>query len=299
MLDKELPILRKTVQSFVKEHVGTAEFSQGIYAKDLPKEVAAFLKEKAKTIGFKSLGARKEWGGAGLSLYARTVIYEEAAQHRLGLYHPAADAFGEELPSFLETCTREQINTFVKPAIQEGKGCFIAVWEDLEGDRIKNITCTAVKNGDEWVINGEKSYIQKMDQAGFGVILVNCITEEGNKKPGLFLLNPDDPFEKNETVLIDVQKTHSISLNQFVIHDNRRIGEVGEGLILVKQWLAESQILLGARCLGVSAKAVEYAKSYAKLRITRGKPLSEFPTIRSMIANFLRKRKAIEEFSKL
>lgn len=46
---------------------------------------------------------------------------EEAAQHRLGLYHPAADTFGGEFPAFLGKCTNEKIGTFVKPVISGGK----------------------------------------------------------------------------------------------------------------------------------------------------------------------------------
>lgn len=84
---------------------------------------------------------------------------------------------------------------------------------------------------------------------------------------------------------MDVQKTHDIILKDVRIHDSRRIGAIGEGTGLIKQWLTESQVLLSARCLGISVRALQYAKDYAKLRITRGQPLSEFPAIRTMIAN--------------
>lgn len=86
-------------------------------------------------------------------------------------------------------------------------------------------------------------------------------------------------------MLIDVQKTHDIILKDVRIHDSRRVGAIGEGAQLMKRWLMESQVLLSARCLGISVKALEYSRDYAKLRITRGQPLSEFPSIRTMIAN--------------
>ncbi|MCH6264640.1 acyl-CoA dehydrogenase family protein [Neobacillus citreus] len=291
LVENEIEILKKTVQSFIKEHVLPAELSPKKYVRDLPEEVITRLKKVAKRAGLEALHAKAEWGGAGLSLPVRAVLLEEAAKHRLGLYHPAADAFGGEFPSFLEKCTKQQIDTYIKPAISQGKGCFVAVWEEQEDNHLENLTAIAVRQGNEWVINGDKAYIQNMDQSTFGVVLVNCQLEEGDAQPTLFLLDAD-LLEMKETVLIDVQTTHSVTLNNFRVHDSQRIGAVGEGLSLVRHWLAELQVLLGAKSIGIAVKALEYGKQYAKLRITRGKPLAEFPTIRSMLANAVLNLKA-------
>ena len=285
LAEKDLDLLKKTVQSFVAEKVAPLEQSQKEYVRKFSKDTVASLQEKARAAGLKSLGAKKEWGGAELSLYDRTMIYEEAAQHRLGFYHPAGDAFGEELPSFLEKCTQGQIEKYVIPAIEQGKGCFIALWEEHEDNYIEKLTCQAVKKGNGWLINGTKAYIQKMEQAGFGVILVNCLDDNGEKQPTLFILEADEASEIKEMVLIDVQKMHDLVFDEVLVDESRRIGAVGEGEELIEQWLTESQILLGARCLGISARALQYAKDYGKIRVTRGKPLAEFPTIRTMIAN--------------
>lgn len=164
LLENEISTLKKTVSSFVKEQVVPKEQSQKEYLTELSQDAIASLQEMASSSGLRALGAKKEWGGAGLSLLARTVIYEEAAKHRLGLYHPAGDAFGEEIPSFLEKCTQEQIEHYILPAVRQGKGCFIALWEEHEDNWIEKLTGKAVKDGDDWVINGQKSYIQKMNQ---------------------------------------------------------------------------------------------------------------------------------------
>ncbi|SEN71976.1 Acyl-CoA dehydrogenase [Mesobacillus persicus] len=283
-VESDLVLLKRTVKSFVAEQVAVLEQSQKDYLQKLPVEQVELLKEKARMAGLFALGAKEEWGGAGLSLFIRSVIYEEAAKHRLGLYHPAADAFGEELPSFLEQCTLEQIETYVKPAIERGKGCFMALWEALEDNHIERLRCEAVKQGADWVINGHKSYIQKLEQSSFGIILVNCLGDNGAKEATLFILAPTDSYELKETVLMDVQTRHEVILKDVRLPDDRRIGKVGEGAQLIKQWLAETQVLLGARCLGVAEKALQYARDYAMLRITRGKALIEFPAVQTMIA---------------
>jgi acyl-CoA dehydrogenase len=284
LVEKEIEMLKRTIQGLVRDHVTPAELSPGKYLKELPSEVVEQLQIAARKSGLQALGAKKEWGGAELSLVVRASLLEEAAQHRLGLYHPAADAFGGEFPSFLEKCSKEQIEGYVKPAIKQGKGCYMAVWEEQEDNILENLSTSAVKDADEWVINGKKAYVQNMNQSAFGVILVNCQSEDGIEQPTLFLLDQEEFFVKTETVLIDVQTTHNLQFDYFRIHDNRRIGAIGEGNILVKQWLAEVQIELAAKSIGIAVKAIEYGKQYAKLRITRGQPLAEFPSIRTMLS---------------
>ena len=188
LIEEELQILKRTVHTFVKQHVEAAEQLPGTYVKELPTEVVTRLQEKAKKFGLQAFGAKKEWGGSELSLNARAILFEEAAQHRLGLFHPAADAFGDEFPIFLEKCSEQQIEMYVKPAIKSGKSCFVALWEEQEDNHLEKLTTSAVKDGNEWIINGHKSYIQNFDKAEFGVILVNCKLENGKQEPTLFLL---------------------------------------------------------------------------------------------------------------
>jgi acyl-CoA dehydrogenase len=284
LAEEEMELLIRSIRSFVRETVVAAEQGTGSYLKTLPREVLNRLQRMAQGIGIQALGAKKVWGGAELSLFERTVLLEEASQHRFGIYHPAADAFGGEFPSFLEECNEQQIERFIKPAIKNGKGCFLAVWEDQEDNHLERLSTSAVHDGNGWLVNGHKSYIQNLEQAAFGVILVNCQMENGEYKPTLFLLELDENLEMTKTDLIDVQTTVRIRFKNYKLSDSQRISAIGEGEAFIKNWLAESQILLASRCIGISVKALEYGKQYANSRITRGKLLSEFPTIRTMLA---------------
>jgi acyl-CoA dehydrogenase len=234
-------------------------------------------------LGLQALGAKKEWGGSELSLNARAILLEEAAQHRLGLYHPAADAFGDDFPSFLAKCSEQQIEMYVKPAIKSGKSCFVALWEEQEDNHLEKLSTSAVKDGNELIINGHKSYIQSFNKADFGSSSSIVSWKMVNKSLPFFYWNLIVNWNRR-TILVDVQTTHCITFKNYRVNDNQRIGAVGEGTALMKRWLAESQILLAAKSIGVSVRALEYGKQYAKLRITRGKPLAEFPTVRSMMA---------------
>ncbi|MFF2288904.1 acyl-CoA dehydrogenase family protein [Peribacillus butanolivorans] len=280
LIDQEnLASIQSTVRSFVKQYVIPLESS----GKKIGTEEMKQLKVKAKELKYWSIGSKKEWGGAGLSIVDRVLIMEEAAQHRNGFSSPALGAFGEDLPSFFEHSTEYQLDNYIKPAVRSGKGCYIAIWEPENNQDIRNLKATAVKHEGDWIIQGKKAYISRFDAADFGVVLVNYM-EGGNLKPTLFLLDKADSIEKEKVRLIDVQDVHHIILKDVRIPDDRRIGEVGEGIDLLKNWLIESQIMLAARCLGIGEKAKQLAVEYSSIRVTRGQPLSGFSTIRSLLA---------------
>ncbi|HHW37334.1 MAG TPA: acyl-CoA dehydrogenase family protein [Bacillales bacterium] len=277
--ESNLSTLKRTVRSLVKDHVYPVDRNGVQFSDEITKE----LQQKGKQSGLWLMGTKKELGGAGLSFYDRSVLFEEQVQHRFGLSKPAGLAFGNDLPSFLEKCTSEQVDKFIKPAVQSGNGCFVGVWEEIENNNIGQLVTTATKEGDYWVINGEKSYVANVDKANFGVVLAHCI-HENEVKPTLFIINKDESIIVKDTMLIDVQKVSQLTFNSYKLHDSQRIGDVGEGVSLINQWLTESQLEIAAKCIGIGKKALNLGIDYAKLRITRGKPLAEFPTIRTMIA---------------
>ena len=281
LLNPELKQLKRNVSSFVKEYVRVAEQREGSEAGKLPIETLSQLQSKAKEMGLWFLGAKQEWGGSGLSLFEQVVLLEEAAQHRLGLFSPAAGAFGQEFPSILENCTQEQIEKYVKPSIRKGNGCFVALWETHESSNLDNLECKAVQKGNQWVIDGMKDYVTHAPLADFGIVLVNCITEDGKEHPTLFIVDHDHSFEIEEKRLIDVLPSYQLKFEHCIVENHQRIGEMGEGIILIRKWLTESQVLMAARCIGIAKKAHEITRNYVSLRITRGKALAEFPSIRS------------------
>lgn len=282
LLKPELEDIKRNLSSILCEISKDAETS--IRGKnDQSKEVVERFKQVVDEYGLHGFEGKGERGGAKLSLFDRTVLVEEASKHSFGLYHPAADVFGGVLPSFLAECTDEKLDNLVKSSLRTGKGCFIAVWEEGEDSNLDNLTTEAIRDTDGWIINGKKTYVQNLNTSDFGIVLVNCKLENGEVKPTIFLLDTVNQLEIENATLIDVHSTHSIIFNEVRIYDDQRIGEIGDGMNLIKKWLAETQILLAAKCLGVCVQAIEYGNHFAKKRITRGKTLAEFPTIRNMI----------------
>jgi acyl-CoA dehydrogenase len=284
LLSTELKMLQKTVRLFVTKNVIAAEQSAGEAMETLSEEQQTQLQTKARQMDLWFLGAKREWGGSGLSLFEQAVLLEEAVQHRLGFNLPAGGAFGKDLPVFLQKCNEEQIAAFVKPAIQTGSGCFVAVWEPGESNNLNALGCRAVKKGDKWIIDGTKAFVTDAQNADFGIVLVNCVTEKDEIKPALFIVPRDSAIRREEKKLIDVLPVYQLTFSNYLVGDDMRIGELGEGIEFIQEWMTQAQVLLASRCIGVAQKALELTLDYVLLRSTRGKTLAEFAAVRSGIA---------------
>lgn len=284
LLNEDLKLLKRNIKDFINKYVIPAEQKEGSSVEKLPEGVVSNLQDKAKDMGLWCLNAKQEWGGTGLTIVEQVILNEEVVQHRLGFYNPSGGAFGSDFPSFLDQCSTEQLEKYVLPAVQSGNGCYVAIWEQNEGNDLNNLaSCTAIGIRNKWVINGKKSYVTNVDSADFGIVLINCV-EDGKEKPTLFLLDKNDQLTKVEKKLIDVRESNELIFKDLELDDSRIIGEIGEGNQLLEKWIQESQLLLAARSVGIAQKSLDYATDYSLNRVTRGKPLAEFPAIRTMLA---------------
>ncbi|WP_209124894.1 acyl-CoA dehydrogenase family protein [Alkalihalobacillus sp. BA299] len=284
LIEDDLRLLQKNIQSFIQNDVVLEEQKVKSSLEKLPENIINKLQTTMKEIGLWFMNAKREWGGAELSIYDQVHLNEIAAQHHRGIYHPGGGAFGSDIPSFLENCTKKQLNNYVIPSIQSGRGCYVAISGKHEGDHPEylDVQTTSLQNG--WLINGHKSYVSNVDQAFFGIVLANVI-ENGNKKPTLFIIDREDFIQKDHKKLLDVRTLSDIAFNDLFIHKDRIVGKVGEGDTLLQSWVTESQLLLASRCIGVGKLALQLMLEYGQMRITRGQPLTQFPSIRTMIAS--------------
>lgn len=285
LLSDELKMMRSVVKKFIEKEVVKAEIEEGALMQVLPEEKVRHLQKKAKEIGLWALGIKEELGGTGLNLFSRVVLMEEAAQHRLGFFNPAAGAFGKDIPSFLNDYSNIKIDDLVHKAIESGNGCYLAITEEQGGSKLTNIQTTAKNNGSTWFINGKKRYVFNAQEGEFGILLVNCIKDEVEKGPTLFLIAQNKLIQRKKVQLIKSIETYDLEFVQFEVSDEYRVGEIGEGLSLVNQWMKEQQVLTSARCIGVAKKALELAVEWASSRETFGKKLKDRQAIQWMVAD--------------
>src|SRR5437773_7916907 len=167
-LTDEQRMLVHAVRRFVQDEIVPLERDLDPDAYELPREHHDRLVHMTKAMGLYQMGLPKEYDGAEVDVITRVLLTEEMAQHRAGLYHPCYDVFGEDPPAHLYFGTERQKEEYLWPVIRGEKRWFLGLTEPSGGsDPARAIQTRAVKDGDDWVINGSKMFSSWADRADF------------------------------------------------------------------------------------------------------------------------------------
>lgn len=262
----------------------------------LSEDTRQRLRDKAKELGFWALGVPEEYGGAGLSLLERVIVQEELSKHKLGLYHPGLDVI-ELAPgltvgqpaSYLEHATDEQIEEYFQPCIEgEAQSCF-GLTEPAAGSDPRGMETRAERDGDQWTINGEKHFITWADDSDFIILFARTKpkTDDVNEHGITAFLVPtelDGVSIPSSIQVIRPEHPFEVQLDDVVVSDDNRLGEVGHGLDIAKECLGEQRILYASHSLGPIDQSIRMGKDWANGRIVGGEPLANKQAIQWKIA---------------
>src|SRR4030065_1417421 len=271
-LTDEQKMMRHTVRKFIQNDVLPIEQTIGALAAEVPEEHVVSLQEKAKQMWFWQMWGIPEWGGAGLDIFGRTVVMEEASQHRFGLMCPGLNAFGQEIPSVVMKSPSPQTEKMMKPAIASGAGCFLSI------DSSSNFIARREGNNG-WRISGRQRFVANADKAAVGLIWAKMV---GSEDTGRFFVENDKRIRSEPTVVMRTIRLFNVSLD-----DSQAPADscLGNGKERVGELLPELQILLAARCLGIAREALRLGTEYATQRETFGKLLEKREAIQDMVAD--------------
>ena len=251
-----------------------------------PQETVDQLYKISRETGFWGLHIPDEHGGSGLSMLAKVAIMEE-------FYYTAVPFPFAEVSNILLECKGEQIEKYLKATIDGSKIAAFAQTEPNAGSDPGGMMQTrAVKEGDEWVLNGTKMWITNADVADF--IMVQAVTDPALRQRGgitMFLVDQGTPGLN--VVTPGIPTWLGSRATQFIVNfDNCRVpsnqvlGEVGKGFTLGQNWLAfHDRLMRGPLCLGKMQRALDMSVAWAKQRVTFGKPLAERQAIQWKIVD--------------
>jgi acyl-CoA dehydrogenase len=270
-LPVELREQAELVGRFVRERIRPAEDAGDPTARELDEDALAPLRTEARTLGLWCFDTPEEYGGAGLSAFETVVVLEQATKHRYCFPHAGGGVFGHPPPVVLFRGTDEQIDRFVRPAVEHGWRTFTAIAEPSGGtDPKRAIRTTAVRRGDTYVLNGRKQWITNGDRARFGIVYAR--TEHGITA---FLVDGD--AAGLSTAPIPVLRNHwptEMVLDDVVVPVENRIGDEGGGLALAGAWLVRQRLSYAARAIGIAEEAVRLGIEWLQQRETFGAPLA-------------------------
>jgi acyl-CoA dehydrogenase len=287
-LPEELQMLKRTVRRFVDSELIPLEREFRPEGEEMPEHLLKPLQEKTKSMGLWLLDVPEEYGGAGLGLLSRCVIAEELFRS-VAVPFRNNEIFGPEVRQVLFHCNEEQKQRFLKPVLNgEMRVCFAQTEPDAGSDPA-GMRTRAVRDGDNFILNGTKRFITGAGRADFGQVMAVTDPEKG-ARGGVTCFMVD---MKSPGVLLERQwPTMMGDAPWQIVFENVRvpaanvIGKEGEGFSLAQKWISEGRIRgHGARCLGIGGRALDMMMDYSRHRVTFGRPLADRQAVQFMIAD--------------
>jgi len=283
-LPEELQMLKDNLRRFVDNELIPIERETNDGTDFLPG-VKEKLEEKAQGLGLWMFDVPEEYGGLGLGHLSKAVMWEEMAR-TIAIPARNASIFGPRVSPILYSLTDAQKERWLFPVINgEKKSCFCQTEPEAGGDP-GGMRTNAVRDGDEYVINGHKRFITGAGDADFAQVVTSTDREKGSRG-GLtvFLMDMDTPgitrLRQQDMMIAD--RPWEILFEDVRVPVDQRVGEEGDGMKAAQSWLTEGRLRHGARGIGVIERCLELACSYAQQRSTFGSKLSDRQTVQNMI----------------
>jgi acyl-CoA dehydrogenase len=271
-------LLQQSVCDFVEQQ-GNAVWQEIETTDQLPPRLIA----GARDVGLLGLSIPPEYGGLGLSVVQKTLAHEMLGRGPWGLASFISVHTGIGCVGIVRFGNAEQKARYLpKMATGEWIGSF-ALTEPQSGSDAAALQTKAERRGDEYVLNGRKTFITNAPKAHHFVTFAR--TSAG---VSAFIADADAPGVQIGQVF-DTTGHRGSQISEVVFEDARipaaaLIGEEGQGMEYAKRCLSEGRTTLSARCVGAAQKAMELAIEYAEQRRTFGKPLIEHQALAFKLA---------------
>jgi acyl-CoA dehydrogenase len=283
-LTDEQKMVQQTVRDFVNRELmpleGDVLRNEREGRPGIEREQLRELQQKAKEIGFWGINTPEEYGGANLGPIM-TAITSMELTHTFVPF-----TFGGSADNILYYCNEQQKRRYLLPTINgERRSCF-ALTEPGAGSDAANIQMRAVKDGDHWILNGEKVFITNGNEADFAMVFAVTDPEKGaHGGVTCFLVDREMGWRSSYIPTMGEWGPASLYFEQIRVPEKNILGELNGGFSLGMQWIGAGRWYIACRAVGVAERALQMAIEYAKQRITMGQPIAERQAIQWMIAD--------------
>jgi acyl-CoA dehydrogenase len=264
----------------------------------LRPELLAELKAKAIAAGLYAANMPTDVGGGGLDTVTWTLYEKELGRANYALHYCCVGR-----PSnILLACQGAQRERYLLPAVRGERSDCLAMSEPGAGSDLRSMKTTAVRKGNDFVINGTKHFISHADHADFVILLAATGQEDSGrgprKKMTAFVIDMGHPgFE----VLPGYRNVSHRGYNNCILRfDDCRVGadavlgEVDKGFDVANTWLGATRLQVAATCLGRADRALELAKRWAVERVQFGQQIGKFQGVGFKLADMAVELRAAE-----
>jgi len=291
---EEHDLLREAIRALAVDKIAprAAEIDE---SHEFPHDVLAALTAS----DFHAIHVPEQYGGAGGDALAACIVIEEVARAcASSSLIPAVNKLGS-MPLIL--AGSEEVKQAYLPALARGEGMFsYALSEPEAGSDAGGMRTTAVRDGDDWVLNGAKRWITNAGVSKYYTVM--ALTDPEKRTRGgitAFVVEDGDEgfsFGAPERKLgIKGSPTRELYFDNVRIPDSRRVGEVGAGFAIAMATLDHTRVTIGAQAVGIAQGALDAAAAYAKERRQFGKPIADFQGLQFMLADMAMRLEAARQ----
>ncbi len=283
-LTKEQKDIKKAAREFAE-----GEFPEIAEECDREEKYPFYLVKRAADLGFIGINFPEEFGGSGYGYIEKCLVSEEFFRVDPGLGSVCISAtFGADMIQLFGT--EAQKKSYLVPITKGEAVMGSAITEPDAGSDVSSVRTTAVRDGDGYVINGNKMFITNGTVGAYFIVL--CLTNPENSsrhsRHSVILVESDrEGFEATKLrnkLGIRASDTGELTFKDVFVPEKNLIGEEDRGFYQFMDFFNRTRIHVGAEGLGIAQGAMEKAIKHVKERVQFGKYLSSFQSIQFKIA---------------
>ncbi len=245
----------------------------------IPPDLARQIQAKAIAVGLFAANMPEQHGGGGLDNFGVTLLERE-----LGRASYALQMLVARPSNILRGCTGSQIDEYLLPTIRGERHDCLAMTEPNAGSDVRSMQTRAVRDGDDYVINGAKHFISHADMADYVVLFAATDVEQTRagpkKKITGFLVDFDTPgvTRRRGPVCVSNRGYHQCELffDDVRVPVSKRLGQEHRGFELMGEWLGATRLTVAATSVGRGRRVLDMATAWAATRKQFGQPIGRF-----------------------
>lgn len=285
-LNERQLLLQQTARDFVDELIPwevEAEMNQG----EIPADVAQQHKERAAELDLISINMPESMGGPGYTMMEQTLIQEQTGR--------ATNALGWVVttgPSWIEAVVTDyQMERWVRPTIDGDVHECYAITEAGAGSDVDGIEATARRDGDDYVLNGEKWHVTSANLASYVFFQAKLADGPNAGRHVLFFVEMDTPGVERVRVP-EYSHTYGhhhweMRFSDVRVPRENLVGTEGDGMAFSHAWFRFERLMIAARCCGAAERLIEEAHAFANEREAFGSKIGDYQAIQFMLADSL------------
>ena len=286
-LTDEQEMIVETVRSFVERELVPHE-DEVERLGDMRPELVAEIRERSLAAGIYAANMPVDLGGGGLDNLTMALVDRAFGWTSYALHYVVARP-----SNILQACTGDQIEEYLLPTIRGERVDCLAMSEPDAGSDVRGMSCRAVRDGDDFVINGTKHFISHADLADYTILFAATGEEETPRGPKKlitsFLVDHDTPGLELAPGYESVSNRgyHNLILNfdDCRVPASKVLGEQDRGFDVANEWLGSTRLQVASVCLGRADRAMSVALDWAASREQFGQKIGKFQGVSFKLAD--------------